>query len=155
MSPSLVLFSPCWARESLLSVQTINQPWAVSSGWLSRSDSSGGGRGVVGVLVESGDISEYISHTIQSEGAEVRKKLQGQVVTWLLWDNYAFIFIPSPVILPLDAQKKCLITLCPYLVYFELNRDTEGDAVLCLFQWDIREVFSWHILIWGMYLCSK
>lgn len=63
VSPSLVLFSPCWARESLLSVQTINQPWAVSSGWLSRSDSSGGGRGVVGVLVELGDISEYICLT--------------------------------------------------------------------------------------------
>lgn len=64
------------------------------------------------------------------------------MVTRLLWDNYAFIFIPSPVILPLDAQKKCLITLCPYLVYFELNRDTEGDAaaVLCLFQYQ-RSVF--------------
>lgn len=88
---------------------------------------------MVGVLVVSGDISEYICltlHSIQSEGAEVRKKLQGQVVTRLLWDNYAFIFIPSPVILPLDAQKKCLITLCPYLVYFELNRHTEGDAAV-------------------------
>lgn len=121
------------------------QRLAVSVRQFWRGPWGGGGAGGI-----RGHLRIHLSHTIQSEGAEVRKKLQGQVVTSLLWDNYAFIFIPSPVILPLDAQKKCLITLCPYLVYFELNRDTEGDALLlpfCLFQWDIREVFSWHILI--------
>lgn len=106
---------------------------------------------MVGVLVESGDISEYICLTQFSlKVQKLERNFRGR---WLL-DSSGIImplfFIPSPVILPLDAQKKCLITLCPYLVYFELNRDTEGDALLlpfCLFQWDIREVFSWHILI--------
>lgn len=52
------------------------QRLAVSVRQFWRGPWGGGGSGGIG-----GHLRIHLSHTIQSEGAEVRKKLQGQVVT--------------------------------------------------------------------------
>lgn len=62
-----------------------------------------GGEGSGGI---GGHLRIHLSLATQSEGAEVGKKLwlfRGRWLLDFLWGNYAFIFIPSPAILSLDA----------------------------------------------------